>query len=232
VRELNEDSLAVLPEYGVVVLADGMGGYNAGEVASQLAVETITTHLMIALQTLSNSAPRAAINSANGAIFDAVAADPGLEGMATTAVVGLFLEQTLYYAHAGDSRLYRLRNAELTQLTRDHSMIQELVDQGMFGSLREAGEAGVKKNVLTRGLGIDPQLQVEAASDRLQPGDLYLFCSDGLSNMISNQQIRETLLQPVDDLELLATRLLEQSLQGGGLDNISLVLARPRMVRE
>ncbi len=228
VREVNEDALATLPEQGAVILADGMGGYNAGEVASRLAVETIGEHLRRALPTVNGASVLApAVTAANQALLRAVERDPQLQGMATTVVAGLFRDGRLDYAHVGDSRIYRFREGRLEQLTRDHSMIQELVDQGMFQSVEQALEAGVKNNVLMRGLGIEPVVEVDEGVVTVAAGDLFLFCSDGLSNMVGDGEIGEVLGRSSRDLEEAGAELQRLALDNGGLDNVSLVLARP-----
>jgi len=227
VRDINEDAVATLPEQGAVILADGMGGYNAGEVASRLAVDTIGSYIR------DDALPQArqpilvpAVTAANQALFRAVEVSPELEGMATTVVAGLFLEGRLYYAHVGDSRIYRIRDGRMNQLTRDHSMIQELVDQGMFESVDEARAAGVKNNVLMRGLGIEPLVQVDEAVIDVQAGDLFLFCSDGLSNMVSEQEMAGIFAVTEMDIQQTGEQLLQRALENGGLDNVSLVLVR------
>ncbi len=228
VREVNEDSVATLPEFGLVILADGMGGYNAGDVASQLAVETIATRLM---QYFHSQDPELsavpAVAAANDAIFESVEQQPRLEGMATTVVLGMFHDGQVRYGHVGDSRIYRFRNGLLERLTKDHSLVQELVDQGIFGSVEEAQAAGVGNNILTRGLGVDPEVEIDEGSEVVQPGDLYLFCSDGLSNMISDQQIEQLLGESHRDLHNAAGQLLQLALENGGLDNVSAVLVKP-----
>lgn len=232
VREINEDSVAVLEAHGLVILADGMGGYNAGEVASQLAVEAITADLLPLCTNdgtaLSSQTIRSAVEVANESILSTMLAEPAYEGMATTVVVALFCDNRVHYGHVGDSRLYRLRNGELEQLTRDHSMIQALVDEGMFDTVQEALDAGVKGNVLIRGLGIHETVEVDVGVSDVAPGDLYLFCSDGLSNMIPHQDMLNILMEADGDINDAAERLLEKALNNGGLDNVSLALVCPQ----
>jgi len=232
VREINEDSVAVLEAHGLVILADGMGGYNAGEVASQLAVETITATLL-PLYAEAHTAPssqtiRSALEAANESILSTMLAEPAYEGMATTVVVALFCDNRVHYGHVGDSRLYRLRNGQLEQLTRDHSMIQALVDEGMFGSIQEALDAGVKSNVLVRGLGIHETVEVDVGVSDVAPGDLFLFCSDGLSNMIPHRDMLDILMEADGNINDAAERLLATALDNGGLDNVSLALICPQ----
>ncbi len=232
VREINEDSVAVLEAYGLVILADGMGGYNAGEVASELAVETITANLL-PLYTDDEMAPAAeligpAVEAANEMILDTMQAEPAYQGMATTVVMALFYDDRVHFGHVGDSRLYRFRRGELEQLTRDHSMVQALVDEGMFDTIQEALDAGVKGNILIRGLGIHDAVEVDVGVSRVEAGDLYLLCSDGLSNMVADPEMRDILRQADGRLQEAADRLLQMALDNGGLDNVSLALVNPQ----
>ena len=228
VRQTNEDAIAALPEFGLVVLADGMGGYNAGNVASQLAVETAASNLLTAIQTPQwQPSPSDAVAAANGAIFEAIEQKPELEGMATTMVLGLFHDGQFRYGHVGDSRIYRFRDNALERLTKDHSMIQELVDQGLFESVEAALEAGVKNNILTRGVGIEQEVQVDVGTQETRRSDIYLFCSDGLSNMIHDPDMEQVLRDVGSDLASASERLIGMALENGGLDNISVVLVQP-----
>lgn len=231
VREINEDSVAVLESHGLVILADGMGGYNAGEVASQLAVETITANLLP--HYTDNQEPTEqmvsdAVAAANESILATMMATPEYDGMATTAVMGVFLDGNIYYGHVGDSRLYRLRDGHLEQLTKDHSMIQAVVDEGMFDSIQEALDAGVKGNILIRGLGINEAVEVDVASAVVETDDIYLFCSDGLSNMVSDQVMQHILSESSGEMGRAAKQLLDTALANGGLDNISLAVVSPQ----
>ncbi|MCB1758642.1 MAG: serine/threonine-protein phosphatase [Gammaproteobacteria bacterium] len=220
VRAINEDSVGVDRELGLVVLADGMGGYQAGEIASALAVSTITGRY----RQQPDLEPATAVVAANQAILAAIAADAGLQGMGTTLVIGRFDDDHLHYAHVGDSRLYRWRDGELRQLTNDHSMIQQLLDEGRFPSRPAAIRAGVKANLLTRGVGLNADLRVDSASVRVRAGDRFLFCSDGLSNMLSHRTIARVVGEYMDRLEAACDRLLRLALERGGYDNVSLAL--------
>lgn len=233
VRKHNEDSIAVLPGQGVAVLADGMGGYNAGEVASRLVTEVVAKDLLRRQVTnlpLNPDALRDAIERANLAIFDAIKRSPDLTGMATTVVVALFQGDRILYGHIGDSRLYRVSDGAVQQLTNDHSMIQELVDQGMFFSVEEARKAGVPPNVLTRGLGVEQAIEPDVDESPVFAGDVYLLCSDGLTNMVPDESILSIVTAAGEDLERAANQLLQHALEAGGTDNISLILARPKPV--
>jgi len=230
VRSINEDSVAVLPDLGLAILADGMGGYDAGEVASQLAVETIAKGLIMLVQNpqaeMGYREIESVVRTANQAIFDAIDNEHGAAGMATTVVVSVFTENRVLFAHLGDSRLYRYADEALEQLTSDHSIIQELVDQGMFFSIKEAMEAGVPNNVLTRGLGVEVEIRLDIGESELVDDDVYILCSDGLTNMVSDDEMVAIFKECQGDLESVAERLLADALKAGGLDNISLVLAR------
>lgn len=223
VRKINEDSVAVLPGEGLVVLADGMGGHSAGEVASRLAVSAIIR----LISTNPATSPATAIKFANHTIIEKIRADARLKGMATTAVAGRFCDWFVEYAHVGDSRLYLWRDSRLRQLTRDHSMIQEMVDEGFYASLAEARKKGVRNNLLTRGVGIGEDLSVESGSLKLCLGDIFLFCSDGLSNMLSDSLIGRALSRYSGELETVVDQLLGLALKRGGYDNISVVLVEP-----
>lgn len=224
VRDINQDKIATLPELGLVVLADGMGGHNAGEVASRLAVETVTDSILHAPQ-FDHQAIVAAVEAANDAIFVEVQQVPEYQGMATTLAVASFQDGKIHFTHVGDSRIYRLRKGVLAPLTRDHSVIQELVDMGMYNSIEQAKQAGVKSNLLTRGLGTDRQIEVDINQKRVEPDDLFLLCSDGLSNMISDDEMCRIIL--ANSLDNAMKKLLKLALYNGGADNISMILVRP-----
>jgi protein phosphatase len=230
VRELNEDAVGGDPSVGLLILADGMGGANAGEVASQLAVDLLVNQLVSEDEPiddlLSSEALLDAMQGVNQAILELSAQVPEYQGMGTTLVVGLFRRGTLTYAHVGDSRLYRWRNGSLECLTTDHTLIQEMVDMGDFASLDEARMAGVPPNVLTRAFGAEPAVAVDLATCVVARGDTYLFCSDGLTGMLTDREI-ETILQEADeDLMELTDELVESACTRGGVDNISVILAR------
>ncbi len=223
VRPSNEDTVMVQLDPGIVVLTDGMGGYKAGEVASKIAADSIVEYLCdgdaVGLVSLEE-----AVDAANEAILEAIDQNSGYDGMATTVVAGSFDSHRLYYAHVGDSRLYRFRADALVQLTRDHSMIQELVDQNHFANVEEALAAGVKNNVLTRGLGISSDVVVDTAETGLDVGDIYLLCSDGLSNMVDKSVLEKVMSNREMTLEEKADCMIEHALESGGSDNVSLIL--------
>lgn len=229
-REGNEDAIGTRPELGVAVLADGMGGHRAGEVASRMAVDIVTRHLAETLSAGNGAAGEAepvvseAIRLANGAIYNAAQARPECQGMGSTIVVVLFSAQTLCVGHVGDSRLYRLHEGRLEQLTQDHSVIQELVNRGLFTP--EEARQSVAKNLVTRALGVEPGIVPDISERRLDVGDIYLLCSDGLNDVLGDGEIAEILDQHRDDLDAAAGRMVERANERGGPDNISVILVR------
>lgn len=232
VRDNNEDSYTADGDYGLMVVADGMGGHCSGEVASRIAVEAAADvlgqaqHDDAADDLDSLMVVGRAAEVANGAIFAAVGRNPELTGMGTTVVTALFRNNRIFYSHVGDSRLYRLRGGRLRRLTRDHSLVQHLVDEGLFRDREEAREAGVGDNVLTRCLGQDPNVEVDVGDASLAAGDLFLCCTDGLCGLVPDERL-ESLMAKDEPLELMAARLEAAALSAGGPDNVTLVLVRP-----
>lgn len=236
VRENNEDSYTADEDYGLFVVADGMGGHCSGEIASRIAVEMAAEELgQVQHEDLADELDSLmlvgrAVERANQAIFSEVDRHPEQSGMGTTVVAALFRDDRIYFAHVGDSRLYRFRNGHLHRLTRDHSLVQHLLDEGLFRDRAEAREAGVGDNVLTRCLGQDPNVEVDVGDADLKAGDIFLCCTDGLTGMVSDARIA-ALLSADEPLETSAARLEAAALAGGGTDNVSLVLARPLLNR-
>jgi PPM family protein phosphatase len=232
-RNNNEDSVAVHEESGLIVLADGMGGYNAGEVASGMATSFIKTELGRWLQeassTASDSDVRRAmdicVDNANRAIFNASNSNPQYAGMGTTLVVGAFRDGRLLLGHVGDSRGYRLRAGKLAQITHDHSLLQEQIDSGLITPEQAAFSAN--KNLVTRAVGVEDTVLLETHLHEVVPGDIYLLCSDGLSDMIDDPRIAQV-LQAHDTLEDMGGGLIDAANDAGGKDNIAVVLVRVR----
>jgi PPM family protein phosphatase len=233
VRSHNEDTIAAYADIGLAVLADGMGGYNAGEVASGIAVAVVSSEIRRALEnensgTLNDGGVEILVNEqaikANAAIFQAAQKDPQYSGMGTTLVVALWHDNRVTVGHIGDSRLYRLRGETLEQITRDHSLLQEQIDSGMI--TREQAKHSLHKNLITRGVGIDPAVEAEVHTYAVEPGDIYLLCSDGLSDMVTDDCVRLTLSSSRTNLPLAAEQLVQQANENGGHDNISVVLVR------
>lgn len=236
VREHNEDAVFYDAELGVVVLADGMGGYNAGEVASGLTIDVISETLRAELDALrpqarankGSSLPvalemlRIAIDRANSVVFERAATDVLCYGMGTTVVCGLFYDNQLVVGHVGDSRLYRYREQTLARITHDHSLLQEQLDAGLIDS--ESARNASYRNLVTRAVGIAHDVQSEIQQCEVQVGDLYLFCSDGLTDMLPDDLIAEVLGLFADNLPLAVQTLIEQANANGGRDNVSVVL--------
>ena len=230
-RIRNEDAVSVYPDSGLVIVADGIGGASAGEVASSLAIQTVDERFQVGRSLpldKDDALERAeeAVDAANRVIWDSARMTPRYAGMGTTVVVGYTAEDWLVFAHVGDSRLYRLRDGELVQLTRDHSLIQEVVDQGFFPSLEDAQRYGINENILTRGLGAVNPVPVDVGEVNLRPGDLFLFCTDGLTGMVTDEGIRNLLIKGGNDLDELTHSLIDLACEGGGLDNITIALMR------
>lgn len=232
-RDNNEDAYLTMPEIGLAVLADGMGGHLAGEVASGIAVDVIRRNLIAAFAdgekagdalSLEAESIRAAIELANRAINETSAARPECAGMGATVVAAVFHDDRVCVAHVGDSRLYRLRGDRLEQITEDHSMIQELLKRGFITP--EEARVSTNKNVVTRALGVDGAVQVDVAEQPVHEGDVYLLCSDGLSDVLTTEAMEEILLRHGDDLDAALTELIAQANAGGGPDNVSAILVR------
>lgn len=222
VRDNNEDAILWNAAAGWAVLADGMGGHMAGEVASHLAVETLQAHLGKMGRGEEADQLRDAVLEANRRIHEQAGTDVRCHNMGTTIVATLFHEDLLTCAHVGDSRLYRYSEGKLEQLSHDHSLVQELVDEGMM-SYEEAAESS-HKNVITRALGLEATVTADLLQVPLHRGELFLLCSDGLSDMIPAAELAE-LLQD-DSLDDMAQKLVAEANRRGGEDNISVILAR------
>jgi len=236
VREHNEDMIGTEADIGLFVLADGMGGYNAGEVASGIAVKTIINLVRdaVAREDLTVRDPetgltrpsiilRDAIHRANKIIYHTSKTQPQCEGMGTTVVACLFHDNKMSIAHVGDSRLYRLRDNRFEQMTLDHSLLQELVDRGFY-SQQEAQRA-TNKNYVTRALGVEQNVEVEIHEQPVQKSDYYVLCSDGLSDMIEDEDIHLTISTFSANLDTVAKQLIQLSNDNGGRDNVSVIMA-------
>jgi PPM family protein phosphatase len=230
VREQNEDAVGAEADTGLLILADGMGGANAGEVASRLAVDLLLGYLL-GNQTdnleSSESLIQESILTVNQAILDLAQQVPQYQGMGTTLVVGWFTQGVLRYAHVGDSRLYRLRGGVFEQLTKDHTLIQEMVNLGDFANIEEALMAGVPTNVLSRALGSEQEVEIDLAESDVEAGDIYLLCSDGLTGMLTDDEIQSVLENKSLDMNQQVDELVDFACRCGGIDNISVILARP-----
>jgi serine/threonine protein phosphatase PrpC len=218
VRAHNEDRYLVSPP--LLAVADGMGGAQAGEVAAEVAVE----HLQALERPLAAARLRTAIEEANELIRRMAAEDPNRAGMGTTVTAALLGDDgRLELLHVGDSRAYLLRRGELRQLTDDHSVVAELVRRGTLAP--EEAESHPQRNVITRALGAEPEVLVDHGQVPLEPGDIILLCTDGLSAYVPEQEIRRVLVDS-PTLEEAARALVEDANQAGGVDNVTVLLAR------
>jgi PPM family protein phosphatase len=237
VRNNNEDAVAEDQDIGLLILADGMGGYNAGEIASGIAVTTIQDVVKRKWKSLKHGAIdeatgnscealllKQAVEDAHQAIYQVSQSQPQCAGMGTTIVTCLFHNDRMSIAYVGDSRLYRLRGARMEQITRDHSLLEELVARGHY--TREEARKLVRKNIVTRALGVEPTVTVDLIEDPIEVGDLILMCSDGLCDMVEDSDIRLTLSKFTDNLSEAAQALVALANEHGGKDNISVALAR------
>jgi serine/threonine protein phosphatase PrpC len=244
VRDHNEDFVRFDGHAGVAVLADGMGGMNAGEVASSMTVlllmdllvafnrgdESLVVELEEAELEEAEAQPlpvrivKHAIEKANRSVFHVSKTQPQCAGMGTTVIASLFYDNKMVVGHLGDSRVYRLRDQHLEQVTQDHSLVQELLDKGLV----TAAEARVssKKNVVTRALGVARKVEVELHEHDTLPGDVYLLCSDGLTDLVTDENIEASLLELGSNLNVAAGHLINLANASGGKDNVSVILVR------
>ncbi len=236
-RGHNEDNLCLVPEYNLYLVADGMGGHASGEVASQLAVETVAEffketssdedmtwpYKMEKGRSYEENRLAAAIKLANLRIFEQAKNDPSKHhGMGTTLVASFISGDLVYYGHVGDSRVYRLRGETLSQVTDDHSLLNDYIK--MKDLTEEEIENFPHKNVIVRALGMKETVQVDVDHEEPEDGDLHLLCSDGLTDMIKDEGIKEILLENRDDLEACIQKLIDTANANGGKDNITVVV--------
>jgi serine/threonine protein phosphatase PrpC len=239
-RQRNEDAIQFDASSGVMVLADGMGGHQAGEVASEIAALTISADLQYALQHLYHpsifralfrqsrqQSPAhhiiAAVRRANSLVFNIAQTRPSFAGMATTLVLGVFTNNQLFVGHVGDSRVYRLRQQQLQQMTEDHSIVQEQINAGLMTAAQ--AKQAAHKNLVTRAIGIDESVELTLNVLDVAVGDVYLFCSDGLTDLIEDAVIESLLNQDVS-MDTLSQALIALANEKGGVDNTSVILAQ------
>jgi PPM family protein phosphatase len=233
-RSNNEDAIRIEEDLALAVLADGMGGYNAGEVASAMAVDHVCEDVARWL-TAAHEGPRdeeeirqalmASAQHANQAVFEASQNRPEYAGMGTTLVAALFNEDRVWVGHIGDSRAYRLRGGKLEQLSRDHSLLQEQIDAGLLTA--EEAAYSMNRNLVTRAVGVEPTVELEVVGHELRTGDMVMLCSDGLSDMLPDAAIAQV-MRASDNLEMTAQALIAAANAAGGRDNISVVLVRAK----
>jgi serine/threonine protein phosphatase PrpC len=230
-RENNEDSAAYDEATHLGVLADGMGGYNAGEIASGMATAFIKSEMARWLSEAGKYAKtreikralEICVDNANRSIFNAANSNTQYAGMGTTLVVAVFQESKLMLGHIGDSRCYRLRDGELQQITKDHSLLQEQLDAGLL-TLEQAATSS-HKNLVTRALGVEDAVLLELNEHQVEPGDLYMMCSDGLSDMVGDAEIAGV-LESQAPMDQKADRLITVANEHGGRDNITVLMVQ------
>ena len=237
VRAKNEDSIGFDSALGLVVLADGMGGHRGGEIASSMTVDTVIDTLQHSLPNISageideasgfsreSICIQDAVVEANQKVFQASETNAEHKGMGTTIVVLQFYNNSFSLAHIGDSRCYRVRGDKFEQITKDHSLLQELIDRGFYTP--EEARKSMNKNLVTRALGIDPVVMPDIQEDIVLKNDIYLLCSDGLTDLVEDEDIYLTIKQFSANLEEAAKQLITKANQKGGKDNISVMLCR------
>lgn len=234
-RENNEDAVTFDGETRLAILADGMGGYNAGEIASNMAATFIKTELARWLSEAGKlaggkevrRAMEICVDNANRSVFNAANSNVQYSGMGTTLVMAVFQDDRVVVGHVGDSRCYLYRAGELRQVTRDHSLLQEQIDAGLISP--EEAAVSVNRNLVTRALGVEEVVALETHEHTIEAEDIYLLCSDGLTDMVDDASIGR-ILANAEALEQRARRLIEAANANGGRDNISVLLAQSRGV--
>jgi serine/threonine protein phosphatase PrpC len=241
VRSHNEDAVVICQDSGFAILADGMGGYNAGEVASQMSVDLVSQSIKEKQESAwllrlpwQPSIPAKWINDAivyaNAKVIETANENPDNFGMGTTIVVALCYHDRLIVGHVGDSRAYRFRANFLELITHDHSVLQSQIDAGLI-SVSEALFSPIK-NLITRAIGSNEQIEVEVRDHVMEVDDIYLMCSDGLNDMLDQIDIQQTIRDYSHDLDLCCKNLIYLANRQGGFDNISVIMFRVKKLHE
>jgi protein phosphatase len=228
-RKNNEDACATLEEAGLCVVADGMGGHLGGEIASGIAIEAVTEGFKGRTRGAHDERKDAdlltkCIKNANKEIYKRGNADAALKNMGTTIVAAVFDQDYIVTANVGESRIYRLREGKLFQMTEDHSWVGELRKKNLISD--DDARSHPLKNIITRALGMEPSVEVDVRWDKAKAGDLYLLCTDGLTDLVTDAEIMEHLGKNGAELDAIAKQLIEQANNGGGSDNITLGLCK------
>lgn len=226
VRETNEDNLYVDKEVGLFIVADGMGGHRAGEVASEMAVRVISSVIKEKVSEADKknifSVIKKSISIANDEIYRKSRENPNLNGMGTTTVLALLNKNKFYIGNIGDSRAYLIRNSKITQLTEDHSLVADLVKTGQI--TKEEARVHPRRNVITRALGTREDIKADIKSINIKEGDYILLCTDGLTDMLRDEEIRDIILSPKNSIQGKCRELINKANEKGGRDNITVVL--------
>ena len=240
-RQKNEDSFLLSPELELIVVADGMGGHLGGEMASRICVETVEQVIQGLDQDPESTVEegvevkpgdfqsylRYALSMASSKIFHKSHEEPALKGMGTTAVAALFRKNMVYVANVGDSRVYRIRAGQIEQITEDHSLVSEQVKAGILTP--EDAKTHRFKNIITRSVGFQEVVQADVDIRSVQVGDRYLLCSDGLSNMLSDTDLCQTVVAN-QDIEAACQQLVDLANERGGDDNITVLIAEVQVL--
>ncbi|MBI5185571.1 MAG: Stp1/IreP family PP2C-type Ser/Thr phosphatase [Nitrospinae bacterium] len=235
-RKINQDAIACREDLGLFVVADGMGGHKAGEIASGIVIDSMTRFIKATKEDQNITWPfpyddkysyegnrlGVSIKIANQLIFHESKAEESFKGMGSTVAAILFSEATSHFAHVGDSRIYRIRDGAITQMTEDHSLLNAEMKRRKMTP--EEIHSFPYKNVITRALGSQEKVDVEIREEIVRPRDLYLICSDGLSGLVDAEEMKDIFIQSPEDLESVGTRLVDLANERGGIDNISVVL--------
>jgi len=230
VRERNEDAIKLVPEQGLAILSDGMGGHLAGNVASRMAIDIIAEKLDetgfkpgVPFPPDTRDLLKSSMSAANSSIRAVARSRPECHGMGATVVVCLVSDQVLI-SHLGDSRGYLFADDRLTQLTEDHTLAQQHLNSGMINEKEARSWSG--RNLLIKGLGIEANVDPDISINEINQDTIYLLCSDGLTDVVSDSAIAQCLRTATDDLELTARKLIDKAIDNGGPDNISVILIR------
>ncbi|HBM76251.1 MAG TPA: Stp1/IreP family PP2C-type Ser/Thr phosphatase [Clostridiaceae bacterium] len=231
IREINEDSFVHKPikqGWDLLMVADGMGGHNAGEVASSIAVQSISEYIEKQAENIEHKENaveivKSAVIQANYDIFAKSKQVAGFSGMGTTVTVALISKDVMLIGHVGDSRAYLMRNSSMCKITSDHSLVAELVKNGTI--TEDEAQHHPQKNIITRALGAEESVQVDTNTIILKPGDTIMLCTDGLTNMLDDKEIEHILLK-MDDPSLAVKELVDSANELGGYDNITVLVAK------
>ena len=227
-REKNQDYYYISEENDepkIYILADGMGGYKGGEVASKLATDSVKKYIQSNFDSMIKDKESilkliaSAVEYANMVVYEKSKETQELEGMGTTLEVCLIYNNKAYIGHVGDSRVYRIRNEVIRKLTKDHSYVQQLIEDKKI--TREEAKTHPKKNMITRALGCTPYVEPDLRARNFEKGDIFILCSDGLTNMVDEKQIYEIIKE---DIQMAAERLVDEANQAGGYDNITVII--------
>ena len=225
-RNSNEDSYTASPAKKLFLVADGMGGHAAGEIASQMAAAAMEQLLGVVEDPEEDPEEllRSAAEGANTRVYESQLRDPALAGMGSTLTALSFQDLHYYVAHVGDSRAYILRDGALEQITRDHSLVWQLYESGVLK--KDELSSHPQKNLITRSIGPHPYIEVDVERGEARVGDVFLLCSDGLSDVVTDDQIRDVLAEPASTPQRMCERLVRMANEAGGPDNITAVVVR------